>query len=244
MHAEDVVLRHGENDGDRLKLRNDGDARLAGRLHEVPHIDESQADPPAERSRDVTVRDVQFGAGDGRQVGFHGPLVLAHQRDLSVVRLRGDRFGLQQLDVADQILFGLREGGLVAGQLPLRLGELHLVRPRINLHQGLVGFDHLAFGEIDLHDLAVDPRADRRRLKRRHRSQQARQIEVDVPPRHRCGDNRNRPRRLGGHLSLSPEEIEVVHEITAGPQKRPEAESSTASRGRPGDVSFSGGACS
>ena len=207
--------------------------RLAGSLHEVPHVDKSQADPPAERGRDVAVRDVQLGAGDGRLIGLHGPLVLAHQRDLSVVRLRRNRLGLQQLDDRGSDPAGPASGRPGRGPIALPIGPTAPgTGARSISTRGSSGFDHLAFGEIDLHDLAVDPRADGRRLKGRHRSQETRQIQVDVTARDCRGDDGNRPcDHLGGRVSFCPEEIEMMNQITTRRRRPRGAESATANRG-------------
>ena len=51
--------------------------------------------------------------------------------------------------------------------------QLHLVGPRIDLHQQFALLDLLPFTEVDLGDLAVHARLHRNRVERRHRSETA-----------------------------------------------------------------------
>ena len=64
------------------------------------------------------------------------------------------------LVIALQIEIGVGEIGLVLRLLGLGLVERRLERPRIDLDQRIAFLDELAFLEVDLVDLAVDPGAD------------------------------------------------------------------------------------
>ena len=77
---------------------------------------------------------------------------------LGVGLLPGREFS--ELGKALQIEIGIGEIGFVLGLLGGGLIERRLERPRIDLDQGVAFLDELAFLEVDLVDLAVDPGAD------------------------------------------------------------------------------------
>ena len=62
--------------------------------------------------------------------------------------------------IARQIAPGIGQRGLIFCQLPLSLGQLNLERPGIDFRQQIAGFDLLAFGKVDRHQLAIDPAGD------------------------------------------------------------------------------------
>ena len=82
------------------------------------------------------------------------------QRLLLVIALPGLEPGAEELGIAVEIELGAGELGLVLLLGRLRLFERRLVGPRIDLEQRIAFLDLLAFLEIDLDDLAVDPGLD------------------------------------------------------------------------------------
>ncbi|MNV57456.1 hypothetical protein D3C71_1497870 [compost metagenome] len=103
---------------------------------------------------------MQLGAVDGALIGFDCAFGLLHQRQLSVQILPRHQIGFGQLLITCQIAPGIGEGGLIFGQLSLRLSQLYLERTRVNFNQQIAGFDLLPFGEVDRHQLAIDPAGD------------------------------------------------------------------------------------
>ncbi len=63
---------------------------------------------------------------------------------------------IAQCRVAFEIGFGVRELGLIAGAVRVRLIELRLIRTRIDHGEQVAGLYGLPFGEIDFRDLPLD----------------------------------------------------------------------------------------
>ncbi len=74
--------------------------------------------------------------------------------------LARDQIGFHQLLVAGQIAPGVGQRRLILRQLPLCLGQLDLEWPGIDFRQQIAGFHLLPFGEVQGHQLAVDPAGD------------------------------------------------------------------------------------
>ena len=85
-----AVLRDGEDDGDRLQLRDHDQAAGIAGVDDVAGIDQAQPEPRGERGGDAAVDELQLGAVDLRLVGLHRALVLANQGLLRVELLLGD----------------------------------------------------------------------------------------------------------------------------------------------------------
>ena len=126
---------------------------------------------PSHRRDDAGIDEVELGVVDQRLVGDDWRLVLAHQRGLGVVLLAGDRILRDQRLVALQVDLGVLEQRLVLGQRALRLLQRHVVGPRIDHREEVALLDRLAFGELDLDELAGDLRLDGHGGERRHRAE-------------------------------------------------------------------------
>ena len=160
----DVVLRRGEDHGDRLQLRDRDDPGLLGRRDEIALVDEPEAGAPRYRRADRRVIELHRGRVDRRRIGCDLRDELRNQRILRIELLLGRETLLGQRRIALQVEPGVGEIGLVLGLLRFGLVERRLVGARIDLGDQIARLDHLAFGEADLDDLAVDPRAHRDRI--------------------------------------------------------------------------------
>ena len=81
-------------------------------------------------------------------------------RVLRVELLLGGEILLGERGIAGEVELGVGEIGLVLRLLGVGLVERRLKRSRVDLGEKVALLDHLAFVEGDLHDLAVDARAD------------------------------------------------------------------------------------
>src|SRR5262249_11251524 len=96
-----------------------------------------------------------------------------------------------------EIELGVREVRLLARELSFGLRQLRLEGAGIDLGQEGAGANHLALGEVRLHQLTVDAALDRDGIQRSNRAER-RQINVQVAGAYRRDDHRNRSRRLSG----------------------------------------------
>ena len=174
-HRRQIVFGNGEQYVDRLQLRDDDDR--TAHAHVVARIDLTQADASGHGRRDLRVTDIHFRVVDLSLIGLHRALVLMHERLLRVELLLGNRILREQRGVAIQIDLRIRQQRFVAGQRAFVLGELRLVRTRIDLGQRVALFHHLAFLEIHLEQIAGHLRGDGDAAQRRDRAQR---IERDV----------------------------------------------------------------
>ncbi len=90
--------------------------------------------------------------------------------------------------VARQVDLRVLEQSLVAGKLPIGLIQSRLIRPRINLDQRVILVDHLAFFEVNLHQLTVDAALHGYRVDRRYGAQSG-VVNRDVPSLRFCRDD-------------------------------------------------------
>ena len=149
-----LFFRRGEDDGDRLDLRDRHDAGLRRGIDDVADIDLAQADDARDRRLDLGVVELGLGVENGRIVGGDLRGQLRHRGTLGVGLLPGREFA--ELGVALQIEIGVGEVGLVLRLLGLGLIERRLVGARIDFGEQVALIDQLAFLERDLVDLAVD----------------------------------------------------------------------------------------
>ncbi len=110
------------------------------------------------RCSHAAVGELQLRVVDRRLVGLDRALVLADERLLRVDLLLRDRVLGKQRAIALEIDLRVLEQRLVLRHLPLRLPELDLERPRVDLGQQVAGLHDLALLERDLHELPVDAR--------------------------------------------------------------------------------------
>ena len=87
--ARQVVLRRGEDDGDRLDLGDGDDAGLLRRVDHVALVDEAEADPAADRRGNRRVVELHLRRVDRRGVGRLLGDELVDQRVLGVELLLG-----------------------------------------------------------------------------------------------------------------------------------------------------------
>ena len=86
---------------------------------------------------DPGVNQLQLGVVDLPLVELDGALELAHQGLLGVILLFGDGILAGQDPVALQVHLGVLQQGLVPDHLPLGLGQLRLIGPRVDFRQEL-----------------------------------------------------------------------------------------------------------
>ncbi len=136
-------------------------------MDDVAGIDEPEPEPPAERRGDPAVRELELDVVDLAAVGLDDAFVLVNQLALGVELLRGNGVLGDQGPVPLEIHAGVAEQRLVTRELALRLRQLHLERPRIDLGQEVAGVDVLPFLERHLDQLAVDAGVDGDGVQRR-----------------------------------------------------------------------------
>src|SRR5579883_1457680 len=207
----EVILRHVEENGDRLKLRDGRHAVGIGGMHDVARIDQAKADAAVELGYDAAVDQLQLDILDGAFVGlddafvrFDGALGLTNGGGLGIGLLAGnDTLGCQFV-VAALVGAGVFKRGLVAGELPLRLGqlafrlnELRLIRARVDFGQQVAFMNELALLERYADQFAVHAGADRDRVISRYRTQ-AGKINAEVAAAHRRGNDGNGTHSLLG----------------------------------------------
>ena len=202
------IFRNGEHHRHGLHLGDDADAGGVAQGHVVALVDQAQADAARDRRDDAGIDEVELGVVDQRLVGDDRRLVLAHQSGLRVVLLAGDRILGDQGLVALQVDLGVLEQRLVLVERALRLLQRHDVGARIDHRQEIALLDRLAFGELDLGELAGDLRLHRHRRERRHGAQRL-DDDRDVALGGRGQPDRNggigaEPAGLGGKLELEP----------------------------------------
>ena len=126
-------------------------------------------------------------------VVLHRPLVLQHQLFLVFQRLARDRILRPCLLIALQVHLRLGQQILIAFQGPLRLRQLRLVRPRIDIDQRIALLDHLALAIMHFRDDTRDLSGDRIRVHRGDRPD-GWQIDAQAARFRGCGNHRNRSR--------------------------------------------------
>ena len=193
-HGGDAVLGDGEDDGDRLQLRDHDEAVGVGRVHDVAGIHLAQPGPPADGRRDAAIGELDPDALEQAAIVLHRALVLADERALGVELLLGNRIGAGQRLVAREIEARVLQQGLVAGELALVLRQLRLEGPRVDLGQQVALADQLPLAELHAQQLAVDPRVDGDGVQRRDGAE-ARDVDADVTGPHRRHHHRCRARR-------------------------------------------------
>ena len=130
----------------------------------MPWSIEAEADAAADRGGDGGVIELHLSGVDRRGVGRLLGDELVDQRVLGVELLLGGEALLGEGRIAHEVEPGVGERRLILGLLGLGLVEGGLERARVDLRQEIAGLDHLAFGEGDLDDLAVDAGADGHRV--------------------------------------------------------------------------------
>ena len=157
--ARHKSLRLGEDDGDRLQLRDRHDAGLLTGVDEIALVDEAEPGAARNRSADGRVVELRLRGVDRGRVGGDRGGELQHHGVLRVELLLGGEVLLGERGEAREIELGVGEIGLVLRFLRGGLLERRLKRSGVDLGQEIALLDHLAFVEADLHDLAVDPGA-------------------------------------------------------------------------------------
>ena len=153
-HRRQQVLRHGEDDCDGLKLRDDHEAIGVARAHDVARINQTQPEAAADRRADARIGELQPRVFHLARVHAERAFVLAYQRGLRVDLLLGDRILLEKRLIALEVEARVFEERSVARELSFRLLQLDLEGPRIDLGQELALSYDLAFLE---HRVAAVP---------------------------------------------------------------------------------------
>ncbi len=155
-----ILLRLGEDHGDRLQLRNRDDAGLLPGVDEIALVDEAEPGAARDRGPDGRIVELRPRGVDRRSVGGDRGGELQHHGVLRVELLLGGEVLLGERGEAREIELRVGEIGLVLRFLGDGLIERGLKRPGVDLGQKIALLDHLAFVKADLHDLAVDAGAD------------------------------------------------------------------------------------
>ena len=191
-----IVLGQREDHGDRLQLRDHGDAGRARRLHVISRIDQPQPDAAGDRRDDVAISEVERLRVDQALVLFHRAFVLLHDEDLIFGLLPRDRILRRERLVALEIQLRLRQQALVVRELAFILLFQDLIGPRIDLRQKIALLHHLAFGEGDVGEIAVDLRLHCDGRKRRHRAERIDDDADIAGGNRRCADRLQRARGI------------------------------------------------
>ena len=147
-----VVFRNGEDHGDGLQLGNHGQGRGAGRRGQVARIDQAETDAAVNGRGDVGVTQLHLVELQGSLVGFDGALVLQDDLFLVFQGLFRDGIARPGILVALEVHFGLGQQVGVAVQVSLGGEHVGLVRPGIDLDQGLAAVHQLPFTVVHLGD--------------------------------------------------------------------------------------------
>ena len=182
-HRADIVFGDREQHRHGIELRHHHDAVGLARRHDVADIDQMDAGTAIHRRHDVGVAQVDARGLHIGLVGNHDAFGRLDQRFLRRHLLRGNRILRLQRLVAFQVDLGVGERRGIARQLAAHLIQRRLIGARIDLGQHIAGLDHLAFGEIDLHQHAAHLRAHGGGGQRRHGAQRV-QRDVDVARHH------------------------------------------------------------
>ena len=109
-HFWNVIFGKGENDGDRLNLRDDGQGIGVGSMNDIARIDQPKADTAGERGFDLAILNIELVCLDDAVVGVHRPLVLVDQSRLRVHLGFGDGIALlEKILIAHEIDLHLSE---------------------------------------------------------------------------------------------------------------------------------------
>ncbi len=154
--ARHIFLRLGEDDGDRLQLRDRDDAGLLPGVDEIALVDEAEPGAARDRGADGRIVELRPRGVDRRGVGGDRGGELQHHGVLRVELLLGGEVLLGERGEASEIELRVGEIGLVLRFLGDGLVERGLKRSRVDLGQKIALLDHLALVKGDLHDLAVD----------------------------------------------------------------------------------------
>ena len=168
----------------------------------VAGIDLPDAGLAGNRRGDRRVVQLSLGAVDRRLVALDLGAELGHQCALRIERLLAGEILRCQRDIAVEVALRIGQLRFVLGLGRDRLIVGRLVGAGIDLGQEIALLHHLPFGEVDLHQLAVDARRDRHRIERLHRAEAA-QIDRHVGSRGNGRVDRDRCRgagRCGGRV--------------------------------------------
>ncbi len=166
-----AILGHREEHRGRIHRADHDQAVRVGRVYEVAGVDLTNAGDPVEWRFDLRVVELELRILDLRFVDRDRAGVLADLAFVLLDLLRGDELLLLERLVALVRLLRREELRLVARERALRLMELDLERPRIDLGDHVALLDRLAFGEQHLVEPAVDLRTNRDLLERRDGAQ-------------------------------------------------------------------------
>src|SRR2546428_3307233 len=129
-------------------------------MNDVADVDLPYAGDSIDRRGELRVTELGLRPFDRRLVGLDGRLQLTDLRLLGLKQLRSGPALIAQRRIALEIGFGVRELGLIAGAVRVRLIELRLIRTRIDHGELVAGLYGLPFGEVDFCDLLLDLAAD------------------------------------------------------------------------------------
>ena len=98
LDSRQIVFRHIENHGDRLKLRDDQQGIRVARVNDIARVHQAQADAAGNRRGDVAVGELHLGAFHRGRIRLHGGfqfLDLGGDLVIGVLRINfgGDQVG-------------------------------------------------------------------------------------------------------------------------------------------------------
>jgi hypothetical protein len=166
-----LVGRCGEDNRDRVGLREHDQAICIRRVYHVPDVDLTKSDPAREGCGDAGKLQLQARVCDLRLIRADRAFQLPHHVELGVDDLLRDGVLGAQTRVALQIDLGVRELRLIVCQLAAGLIERDLVGARIDSRQQITALDQLSFMKGNRYQGAVHPAANGNGVHRSHGSQ-------------------------------------------------------------------------
>src|SRR5262249_25056075 len=129
-------------------------------MNDVADVDLPDASHAIDGRGELRVAQLRLRPLDRRLVRLDRRLQLRDLRGLRLDQLRSGPALVPQRGVTLEIGLRVRELGLVAAAVRVRLIELRMIRARINHGEQVAGLYGLPFGEIDFRDLSLDLAAD------------------------------------------------------------------------------------
>ena len=191
MNLTEIVFGDGEDHGDGLNLRDDGEGETAGGLHDVARIDEAQANSAGDRRDDVAIVDLNLIEAHYALVDFDGALLLEDEFFLIVESLLGNGVAVPGVVITLEVHLGLGEKIGVAFERALGLEKGCLVGAGVDVDQRIAFANELAFFVVDGRDDSIDLAGDRGGVNGRDGADGI-EIDADVALLGVCGNETDR----------------------------------------------------
>jgi len=214
----EVVFWDGEDHGDGLNLRDNGEREISGRLHDVAGIDETQADPSGDWRDDVAIVHLDLIELDHAFVEFQSALLLENDFFLIVESLFRDGVAVPGIVITLEVHLCLGEKIGVAFERTLCLKQGGLVGAGVNVNQRIAFADELALLVMDSGDDAVYLAGDRGRVNGRDGADRI-EVDADVALLRGCTHEVDRATATSGRfrggrrsVTLAQDEVESHRE--------------------------------